>query len=244
MNRRFWRKISFQNLDASTLLLSWTEVVSPKILEEILAVERSLKQSAISGIWETFHGYASLAIHFDQTITSSQSLIKSLKELNIKKIELQKPETWVLPVCYDSSLASDLLHFSKQVNLPHEEVVHRHSAPEYLVYMMGFLPGFMYLGGLDEKLHCPRKATPSRQIAQGDVAIGGAQTGIYPMESPGGWHVIGNCPVPLFDPRSTPPCLIEAGDKIKFRPICSEEHAIIKIQLSTGVFNFNDLRHG
>ncbi|WP_405201563.1 5-oxoprolinase subunit PxpB [Dokdonia sp. LLG6352-1] len=131
-----------------------------------------------------------------------------------------------VPVCYNSQVAPDLEEYASQVNLRVDQVVALHTSPVYPVYFIGFLPGFPYLDGLDSKLHLERKATPSQFIQPGSVAIGGAQTGIYPQRSPGGWHVIGSTPVQLFDINKNPQSLFKAGDSIKFYAITLEEYKV------------------
>src|SRR5699024_5992541 len=131
----------------------------------------------------------------------------------------RKPRQLLLPVCYDPLVAPDLDLVSKQKKLSRSQVIAIHCAGEYRVFMIGFLPGFPYLGGLDKRLEIPRKEQPRRKVAAGSVGIAGSQTGIYPQESPGGWQIIGRCPIPLFDPLADPPCPIAPGDVIKFREI-------------------------
>lgn len=123
---------------------------------------------------------------------------------------------WQLPVCYHPSLGFDLENFSKSVGLSIEKIIKIHSSESYQVYFIGFLPGFLYLGNLDEHLYLKRKAKPLLKVPKGAVGIGGNQTGIYPQESPGGWHIIGNCPVELFNVNKNPPAVFKAGDIIRF----------------------------
>lgn len=244
MKKRFWKKLSYNSLSSDTLLISWPDAIAPNTLLEILALETAISDLKIDGVKEIFHSYSSIAVYFDISMINAQTLIKRIKSLDTPRMRNSPTTTWTLPVCYHEAFAIDILPFCKEKGYTHEEVIQKHKSRDYLVYMMGFMPGFMYLGGLDQSLNLPRKNTPTRCVEKGDVAIGGAQTGIYPLQSPGGWHVIGNCPVPLFDPASSTPCFIQSGDKAKFRAICIEEHKIIKIQLSTGIFDFNSLRNG
>lgn len=131
----------------------------------------------------------------------------------------------VIPVCYGDEFGPDLLEVAAHAGITHHEVVARHTATEYTVAMLGFAPGFPYLLGLDPALHVPRRANPRTRVPAGSVAIGGAQTGIYPRELPGGWHLIGRTPLTLFDPDRKPPCLLAPGDRVRFRAINADEFA-------------------
>ena len=140
-------------------------------------------------------------------------------------MEKFKGRTVEIPVCYDPEFGPDLGLVAKQAKLTPEEVIKRHGKPEYLVYLVGFAPGFPYLGGLPKELHTPRHAKPRMVVPPGSVGIGGQQTGIYPLATPGGWNLIGRTPVRLFRPEENPPVLLRAGDQVKFRAISREEFA-------------------
>ena len=128
-----------------------------------------------------------------------------------------------IPVCYDPLYAVDLLEYSDQLNISIPEIVKLHTEPIYPIYFIGFLPGFPYLQGLDHRLHLDRKATPSRSMGKGSVAIGGGQTGVYPQDSPGGWHAIGRTPLVLFDGSNDEPAIFKAGEYIQFYAITTSE---------------------
>lgn len=121
-----------------------------------------------------------------------------------------------IPVCYEEAYAPDLPTLASNLQMPVEEIIAEHTAPSYFVHMLGFTPGFMYLGGLSARLHCPRKAVPALRVPAGSVAIGGTQTGIYPQASPGGWHVIGRTPIRLFDPHRQPPAWVQPLSMVRF----------------------------
>src|SRR5690606_22673794 len=143
---------------------------------------------------------------------------------------------WKIPVSYDAVFGIDLEAICLEKRISKNELIKRHSQAIYTVYFIGFLPGFLYLGGLDEVLHIARKSTPRLKIEKGAVAIGGHQTGVYPTESPGGWNIIGNSPIEFFNPKSNPPCFAEAGDKISFYPISLKEYRDIKTLSEAGVY--------
>lgn len=188
---------------------------------------------------EVIHSYNSLLVNYNSTIENIYSEIFQLKHLLSKVKVLQKSETKLfhIPVCYNQEFCVDLAVFRQQKGLETETLVTLHTSPVYTIYFMGFLPGFLYLGGLDERLYCARKDQPRRKIPKGAVAIGGQQTGIYPMASPGGWQIIGNCPLNLFDPYQNPPSIFSAGDKIQFYPIDLKEHQKISKAVSEGTYS-------
>jgi len=130
-----------------------------------------------------------------------------------------------IPVCYDGAFAPDMQTLCEKSGLTAGEVIARHSAPHYLVHMLGFTPGFLYLGGLDPQLHCPRKARPELRVPAGSVGIGGAQTGIYPQATPGGWQIIGRTPLALFRPQQSSPFIARPLDRIEFVPINAAQFA-------------------
>jgi len=138
-------------------------------------------------------------------------------------LEENKKPTIRIPVCYDISFAPDLTAVSNQLKRSKEEIVKLHSQPKYQVYTIGFVPGFPYMGEVDARLNLPRKTTPTIRVAPGSVAIAGLQTGIYPVEIAGGWHIIGRTPSRLFDKQRENPCLLEAGDQVQFYQITKEE---------------------
>ena len=136
-----------------------------------------------------------------------------------------------IPVCYETAFAKDIESYTTTLGLTKSEVIHLHTSVTYTVYFMGFLPGFPYLEGLDSRLHLERKATPDRKIVTGSIAIGGSQTGIYPQESPGGWHCIGQTPMSLYETSKQPPTTIKAGDRVIFYEITAKEFESFKNQI-------------
>ena len=143
---------------------------------------------------------------------------------------------WKIPVCYDAKFGIDLEAMSKTIKLSEEEIIQRHSQAVYTVYFIGFLPGFLYLGGLDDRLTIERKSDPRLEVAKGSVAIGGSQTGIYPMNSAGGWNIIGKTPISLFDVENEHPCFAQAGDNIQFTPINVAEFNRLEREVNRGAY--------
>ena len=214
-----------------SLQIQFEQKICPEVNSRISAFVKTFEYIAkdIAGVLEVLPTYCSVSIYFDEAICQI-SLLKDLAQKALQKSEEEKTEstdsarTITIPVCYeDQEFAPDLEKVALHAKLSKEEVIKLHSSSDYLIYMMGFLPGFPYLGGMNPQLETPRLETPRTKIPAGSVAIGGAQTGLYPVESPGGWNIIGRTPLRLFDVKRKPFFLYEAGDKIRFLPITREE---------------------
>lgn len=221
------------------LLVEWPKKISKEILIEITDLQNAIEKKQFEGVIETYPSYQILAVAFDPEITSFELLCKELDGLISEKTNTKRFK-WTIPVCYHEEHGLDLNTFSKATGLSIEEIISFHSNQVYTVHFIGFLPGFMYLGGLNEKLHLPRKSSPTRSIPKGSVAIGGSQTGIYPTASPGGWNVIGNSPVSFFDPRTNPPCFAKPGDELVFQPISLNTYRLIELEISTGTYSLKN----
>ena len=194
------------------------------LLQNILSWEIAVSSEFGSEVLEIRKGFQTLSCFLknemkDSDINAWQKFIQS----NITLSELPD-NLWEIPVCYDPEFGKDLISLSKSKSIDPQQLVALHSSPIYRIHFFGFLPGFMYLNGLDPVLHFPRKNIPDQRIESGSVAIGGSQTGIYPTESPGGWHVIGKTPIQLFKQDKVPPVFARPGDQIKFVPISREEY--------------------
>ena len=177
-------------------------------------------------VMELIPTFCSLLVIYDCNRTSFNKMRKLLeKELaSLKITEEESYKVHIIPVCYEEPFNVDLQHVAEYAGISMSEVVELHSSREYLIYMLGFLPGFAYLGGLDKRIHCPRLDSPRVKIPAGSVGIGGEQTGIYPLDSPGGWQLIGRTPLQPYDPNRNPSILYEMGDYIRFKPISVEEY--------------------
>jgi inhibitor of KinA len=169
--------------------------------------------------------YCTVLVSFDPLRLSAEEVEEHIRTgLSALRDRPDPPaHTVEVPVCYGGAHGPDLPDVAAHCGLPAEEVVRIHAAGDYSVYFLGFSPGFPYLGGLDPRLATPRLAAPRRAVPDGSVAIGGAQTGVYPVGSPGGWRLIGRTPAPLFDPGRTPPALLQMGDRLRFVPITPGE---------------------
>lgn len=205
----------------SSLLVRFGDVVSPALHGRVMMLFHALRRVDDPRIRNLHPGYASLLIDFDPLRLGHQELSAVVQQLS--DAPPPSPEGLgrevTLPVCYDADFAPDLMQVAQHAGLSTEEAVRLHSSATYLVYFLGFAPGFAYLGGLPESLHMPRLATPRQLVAAGSVAIAGSQTGIYPSASPGGWRLIGRTPFRMFDPQPSPPTRLEPGDRVRFLPI-------------------------
>lgn len=225
---------SIRQIAESTMLVEWPPSISKQTLTEVLAFKAWVETTIKQGIIECWSAYCSVSISYDPVIWNFGDLKNAANKFEVSLMEIPDAKTWYIPVCYDEPLAPDLIHFAHAVNLEKEQVIALHSRVDYQVHFTGFLPGFLYLGGLDERIHLARKPKPSIQVPKGAVAIGGSQTGIYPTASPGGWHIIGQTPIVFFKSADEPPCFINPGDYIRFRKITLTEYQDYQEALAKG----------
>lgn len=205
----------------SSLLVVFGNEISPALHKRVIALFHALQAWHDPRIRNLHPGYASLLIDFDPlqlTYDELNSVVQQMAPASDSMAD-ERANVITIPVCYDIEFGPDLADVAQQAGLSLEEVVRLHSAPTYLVYFLGFTPGFAYLGGLPDILHMPRLASPRPLVAGGSVGIAGSQTGIYPFDSPGGWRLIGRTPLRMFDPEATPPTRLQPGDRMKFSPI-------------------------
>ena len=217
-----------------------------KIIDEIVNAKVSKLNALIKermqdgGIIETVPTYRSLLIYFDPLTISKAQLREKITELlpHVADATASKQGTLVhIPVCYEGEeFAPDMAFVCEHTKLSPQEVIQLHTAPEYLVYMIGFLAGFPYLGGMNEQLTTPRLKQPRTKIMPGSVGIADKQTGIYPVESPGGWQLIGRTPVPVYDPSLENPFLFKTGDYLKFESISLKEYEQILQEVQAGTY--------
>ncbi|WKZ47201.1 MAG: 5-oxoprolinase subunit PxpB [Anaerolineales bacterium] len=214
--------------DSSALALMGNEI-DLDINQRVHALAKLIEASAIEGIIETVPSYAALLVHYDPLILSFsqiktivQEKISQIRETVKRKARQARPEHGrrvEVPVRYGGEHGVDLESVARHLRLRVEDVIRIHSEKIYTVYMMGFTPGYPYMGKLDGRLIMPRLETPRTRVPTGTVAIAGSQTGIYSVESPGGWNLIGWTPLKLFDPESDSPFLFSPGDEVKFIPV-------------------------
>ena len=212
----------------STLIVEFEEKISPSINEKVRALMQHLEEKELDGIIEMVPTYRSLAIHYDPLVLNIKDI-----EVEVEKCELRLPNTSTgrvveVPVIYGGEYGPDIDNVSSHNGVSEEEIIKIHSSKEYLVYMLGFTPGFPYLGGMDSKIATPRLEVPRAMVQGGSVGIAGSQTGIYPVDSPGGWQIIGRTPLKIFDANSDGKFLFNPGDILKFIPIDLDEYKRIE----------------
>lgn len=221
-------------------------MIDVDILENINLFRHKINLDMGEYVLETVPAYNSLSVFFDTSRIKYSSVVKDLKEIYESKDHklITAYKLWKIPVCYDDKFGLDLGEMAKGKNISKEKLIEMHSSQIYDVYFIGFLPGFLYLGGLPDQLDFKRKDEPRLRIRSGDVAIAGNQTGIYPRESPGGWNIIGNSPVRFFEVDKFPPCFAVSGDKIKFVPVNIKEYNRIKKEVESGVYKIDSEING
>lgn len=230
----------------SALLIEFEQKISPEINAQITAFVHLLKEQHIEGVTDLIPAFASLLINYDPRVIGYKELKGRVEEL--LKIEVSEETTearvFEIPVCYGGKYGPDIENIAQHAGLFQQEIIDIHCSKDYLIYMLGFLPGFVYLGGLDERIHTPRLANPRISIPAGSVGIAASQTGIYPLNSPGGWQLLGMTPVKTYDPEREVPILVEAGDYIRFVPVTEDEFLEIKKQVDEGTYEYVVHRKG
>jgi inhibitor of KinA len=209
-------------------------------LDEVLRVFELLQRAAIPGVIELAPAYTSVGVFFDPVVVRKSNgaanavldelakriqsaIVPAARRRHRRRTAASAPRVIEIPVCYDAEFGFDLDRVAEHTKLSKREVVHLHSTGEYRVACIGFVPGFTFLAGLPKSLATPRRDVPRKEIPPGSVGIGGAQTGIYPLRSPGGWNLIGRTPLQLFDASKNPPTVLHPGDRVRFRAITRTE---------------------
>lgn len=205
-------------LGERALLLRFGDRIDPEIHRRVTGARRAIAAAHPEGLEELVPAYTTLAVWFDPGRRQAEELAEELLAL-ARSASAASPDSgrqWVIPVRYDGP---DLDEVAERTGLAVDEVVRRHTGRTYTVYLLGFVPGFGYLGDLDPVLVLPRRSSPRQRVAAGSVAIAGAQTAVYPLDTPGGWHLIGHTDLTLFDAAREPPALLAAGDTVRFEAV-------------------------
>ena len=227
---------AIEPLAEDALLLRFGDGIDIDVNARVHAAAHAIRAAKLAGIVDVAPAYATLLVRFDPFSRGGDALPEAVTRVldrGFQQGEDNEPEASAsrklptqrteIPVCYGAEYGPDLGAIARRAGMTPDEVVERHLRAEYTVAMLGFAPGFPYLLGLDPALHAPRRANPRTRVPAGSVAIGGAQTGIYPRELPGGWNLIGRTPLVLFDSGRHPPCLLAPGDRVRFCAVDADE---------------------
>ena len=205
----------------AALIIKAGDDISETVNRTVRKLLFRIEQEDLTGVIDYIPSYNELMVCYDPCVIAYRQLVDKLQRLEADTDAIILPESKIIevPVLYGGEAGPDLAEVAEKTRLPEQEVIRIHSSVRYTVYMLGFTPGFCYLGGMDERIATPRKQSPRLKIAAGAVGIADKQTGIYPLESPGGWQVIGRTPLQLFDPDRDPVFLFNPGDRIQFYPV-------------------------
>jgi KipI family sensor histidine kinase inhibitor len=215
-------------LGDSALVLTFGDEVDDEMSMRVAGAAEVIRRAAIAGVVDVVPAFATVTVYYDITHVGAFSAFEAriaavaTQSIDVKARSL--PDRLVeIPVCYGGEHGPDFEAVARRAAVSLDQLIEIHSGGEYRVHAIGFVPGFGYLGGLPAKLHTPRRPTPRAQVAAGSVGIGGEQTGVYPMVTPGGWNLIGRTPLKMFDPLRTEPALLRVGDRVRFHAISSQE---------------------
>ncbi len=227
MESQLFKKAVYRLAGDTGLLVEFGEGIDPKVNAKVRTMTRALENKMPVGVREIIPTYRSILLVYDPATTTPKTLCPLIEQVenSLKNLDIKPARIVEIPVCYGKEFGPDIENVQKAHALTTDQVIQRHSTPAYLIYMVGFTPGFPFLGGLDATLYTPRLTTPRMHVPQGSVGIANNQTGMYPIASPGGWQIIGRTPLKLFAPNRSNPFLYKAGDKIKFIPISEREYA-------------------
>lgn len=222
----------------SAILVEFGDDVCEETNTRVRSFALAVRQRGLTGITEVVPTYRSVLVYYDPLGVAPELLTASLEELehSLDALVLPRPRLVFVPTVYGGSCGPDLPFVARHNDLTEEEVVRIHSSADYRVYMIGFTPGFPYLGGMSTRIATPRLESPRKLIPAGSVGIGGSQTGIYSVEAPGGWRLIGRTPLRLFDPARENGSLLRAGDHVRFEAVPEEEFAEIRRGVEQGSY--------
>lgn len=221
----------------TALAIEFGDRIDRELSMAVVALGQRISAAGLAGVIECVPTYRSLLVHYSPLETSSAKLSAEILSLAESEIEDQKPaRLWRIPACYEAALAPDLDEVAARTGLSTDEVVAQHTAGRYHVYMLGFLPGYPYMGDLCPALQLPRREDPRVKVPPGSVSIAMDMTAVYTYESPGGWHLIGGTPVHLFDIANTPPAVLRPGDQVMFEPVPRAEYDRLAAAVERGDF--------
>jgi inhibitor of KinA len=221
----------------TALVVEFGDHIDRDLNDRVLRLSALVRASNMTGVVETVPTFRSLMVHYDPLATDSASLIAAIEKLLDSHHRETKPvKLWRIPACYAISHAPDLEEVAQRTGLSAEEVIRLHSATCFHIYMIGFVPGYPYMGDLPGPLVLPRRADPRIRVSAGSIAIAATMTAIYPLESPGGWHLIGATPIRLFDLRRPRPALLSPGDTVRFEPVTAGEFDAVRAAVAADAY--------
>ena len=236
------RKANVRFLPAGDTALSveFGDRIDRGISNRVLRLSALVREAKLPGVIETVPTFRSLMVHYDPVATNNASLVIAIENLlDSSRGEAQPVKLWRIPACYATSHAPDLAEVAQRTGLSIAEVIELHSSTRFHIYMLGFMPGYPYMGDLPAPLMLPRRADPRIRVPAGSIAIATNMTAIYPLESPGGWHLIGATPIRLFDLRWLRPALLSPGDAIRFEPISVREFDAIRAAVAADAYQIS-----
>ncbi len=233
-----YEKIKYLPLGDKALVMEFGNEISKDVNAKIRNVMRQLSEVEILGIEELLPTYRSIMIMYEPLKIEYDNLVSKLEMFSDTKAENGVEEIRIveIPTLYGNEYGPDIEYVAEHNHITVDEVIKIHTGTDYLVYMLGFTPGFTYLGGMSEKISTPRLSSPRTAIPAGSVGIAGSQTGMYPSETPGGWQLIGRTPVKLYDPESEPPVLLNAGDYVRYVSVNQQEYDEIQRKVQEGSY--------
>jgi inhibitor of KinA len=230
--------VRFLHSGDTALVVEFGDRVDRELSDRVLRLSALIQMSNTTGVIETVPTFRSLMVLYDPLAIDSANLVSKIEKLLDGTGRQTKPgKLWRIPACYEPAYAPDLPEVAQRTGHSAQEIVELHAAVSFYVYMIGFVPGHPYMGDLPDWLALPRRSSPRVKVPAGSIAISGQLSVIYPLESPGGWHLIGATPAPLFDPRAARPSLLSPGDKVKFDPISVNEFDAIRRAVEAGSYN-------
>lgn len=236
--------LEFKTYGDSALLINFDQKIEVHINEEVIRLYKAIERAQLPGVRYGIPAYCSITLAYDPSQTDFNRLVQAIEELHkhAKKSSSETSQRRLrIPVCYEVPYAMDFEELSQQTKLSKKEIIAIHCEIEFRVFMLGFIPGFTYMGKLPEKLYCERKKNPRLRVPACSVGLAGLQTGIYPAEAPGGWQIIGRTPLKIFDPEAPRSFLFQAGDLVQFYGIDSTSFAEMAAQVAAGEFNLEQI---
>jgi len=241
-----YREARYTTAGDRAVVAEFGDEIGLEVNHRVRAMAQEIEGGRLEGVTETLPSYNVLYVFYDPLKVSYSQVLEGLRgvEGRLEHVVLPPPRVFVIPTLYGGEMGPDLEDVASHAGLGVEEVVSIHSSVDYHVYFTGFTPGFLFLGGMSPRIATPRLENPRTKVPAGSVGIAGNQTGAYPIQSPGGWRLIGRTPVRLYDPARPEPVLIRAGDKVRFRPISDSEYREISQRVESGEYVMETLGEG